>query len=436
MASRGLHHMIITVSLVAALFIPAALYSQESGDGEYLQAYARKDYKSALEMIQRRLGEIYDSRVQDRRIPVDFITSKKLEEKLDLNALYKKRMLTGFFLEDNQELHTLHLHAARCHAQLEDFNASLNHYNQCMRYKGFEPGKDDIIFYEMSQVCLRMNRRPQYLRMLEAAYAMNPSAYEYSRELGAALTWSNQKKKAIFHLERYLQSAGGKEADPALLLVIANLNEDIGRYLETVRYYGRYLEARKEDGGVWFALGFLAFRRTGDFNLALRCFEQALSLLPENETYRRSKAHEYRAAIEMKELQFEKAVASYLQTIRYQERLRVEIERSDKEIARLRGEIGAVKTSLLKERDFDKYNEYEMLMDEKGRQDLERRERVFAYGKLNSGEVRWNIAQCYERLERLDEAMRYYREAISFNHNASRARERIIKLQLKINRGY
>ena len=98
MAPRGLRHMIVTVSLVAGLFVPTALYSQEARDGEYLRAYARKDYKSALETIQRRLGEIYDSRVQDRRIPVDFITSKRLEEKLDLNALYKKRTLTGFFL--------------------------------------------------------------------------------------------------------------------------------------------------------------------------------------------------------------------------------------------------------------------------------------------------------------------------------------------------
>ncbi len=436
MASNGLCRIKIVVFLAISISIPGVLGSQESRHDEYMKAYALKDYKTALEGIRRRLDEIYDSRVLDRRIPVDFITSKKLEEKLDLNALYKKRTISGLFLENNPELHALHLHAARCLFHLEEYKDSLNHYNQCLRYKTLEPGKDDIIFYEMSRLCLKMNHRPQYLRMLEAAYAMNPSAYEYSKELGAALVGSNQKKKAIFHLERYLQSAGGKEADPGLLLVIANLNEDIGRYLETAKYYGRYLDMRKGDGGVWFALGFLAFKRTGDFDLALRCFDSSLSLLPENDIYRRSKAYEYRASIEKKELQFEKAVGSYLETIRYQERVRGEIEKSDNEIGRLKGEIGAVKTSLLKERDFDKYNEYEMLMDEKGRRELERRERVFAYGKLNAGEVRWNIAECYERLERLNEAIKYYREAISFNYNSSGARERIIKLQLKINRGY
>jgi len=75
-------------------------------------------------------------------------------------------------------------------------------------------------------------------------------------------------------------------------------------------------------------------------------------------------------------------------------------------------------------------------MEEESKLRLERRERLYSYSKLDAGRVRWNMAECHERLGKLDDAIRYYRECIAFDYEPSKARDRVIKLQLKISRGY
>jgi len=75
-------------------------------------------------------------------------------------------------------------------------------------------------------------------------------------------------------------------------------------------------------------------------------------------------------------------------------------------------------------------------MDEKGKKEAELRQIENEYNKLNAGKVRWNIAYSLERLEKLNEAIAYYRDAISFDFNSNQARKKIINLELKIKRGY
>jgi tetratricopeptide (TPR) repeat protein len=429
--------LLAVVTMAALLLIPPRVHlNAQDAPPDYIESYSKGDYAKAYETIRKRLLAIYDTRVENKRVPTDFITAKKLEERVNMNDLFRNRVAEGFFIERNIELHTLHLDAARSLFRLERLDEALNHYGQCLRFKELEPEKDDGIIMEIAGVYKKRGDERAYAHALEAAYGLNPRKYEYSLRLGVALYRTAEKKRAIFHLERYLQWRGEGVDDPGLYLMIGNLNEDIGRYLETVRYYREYLAAKPGDGYIHFALGHLAFTRTGDFGLARSSFERALELLPENEIFRRSKAYEYTADMAMKDLDFEKAIRLYGETIVFQDRIKKLLEEKDREIGKLSADIRGVKTSLMKKPDFDTYNQYEFFLEEESRLRLERRERLYSYSKLNAGKVRWNIAECSERLERLDDAMRYYRECIAFDYNSSRARERIVKLQLKISRGY
>lgn len=411
------------------------LFSQEVGGG-YQSFYKQENYTQAYKMIKERLSSIYDTRVEDKRIPADYITAKRLEERTDLNKLFRERKQLPFLIEDNPEIHSLHLYAARCLFKLEEFDEALNHYIQSLRFKPLEFGKDDAIFYEIAQVYKKLKLDLPYRQSLERAYSLNPNKVEYSLELGMALYKTEDKKRAIHHIERYMQAEKGKPNDPGLYLIAGNLNEDIGRYLQTVDHYKKYLSLKPEDGHIYFALGYLAYERIGDHKLADESFDKALKLLPQTDIYRRSKANEYKGDIRMKDLEFADAISYYMETLKYQDAIKNEIEQKQQEILKLRNGIKNIKASLLKESNYDKYNEYEISMEERAKKEMEKKEKRYNYEKLNSGRIRWNIADSHERLGQLDIAVKYYRECISFNYNSGDAREKIIKLQLKIIRGY
>ncbi|MFC1670085.1 hypothetical protein ACFL20_06790, partial [Spirochaetota bacterium] len=91
---------------------------------------------------------------------------------------------------------------------------------------------------------------------------------------------------------------------------------------------------------------------------------------------------------------------------------------------------------LLKNKDFDKYQEYEFLLDEKGKVEFQFKNKKHEYRLLNSGKVRWKIATSYERTGKYKKAIMHYREAISYNYKSNSARKKITKLELKIKRGY
>jgi tetratricopeptide (TPR) repeat protein len=145
-----------------------------------------------------------------------------------------------------------------------------------------------------------------------------------------------------------------------------------------------------------------------------------------------------RGDIKMNELEFEDAISSYLSTVKYQDAMMLEIKDREANAKELTSRIRDVKSSIIKERGraFDRYNEYETLEEEMGKIELETREQKYQLEKLNIGKTRWNLAESFERLEKLEDAIKYYREAISFNYNSNAARKKIVKLQLKIKRGY
>lgn len=425
----------IIVNTVLLISISVPIGAQNANNGDFIELYQKGEYQKAFEILKKDITAEYDKRIAEKRVPSDFISFKRVEEGININDLFRKRQEKGFFIEDNEKLFTLHLYAARCSFNLSEYDKSLNHYYQALRFKSLEFNKDDVVFYEIAQVYKKLNLTINYRRTLETAYSLNPNKYEYSLELGNSLYRSREKKKAIYHLERYVKDRGDS-VDPDLFLKIGNLNEDIGRYLETVKYYRKYLGKKPDDAHIHFALGYLGYKRTGNYPLALESFQKSLELLPREDILRRSKANEFMADIYRKELDYERAADLYRKTIRYQDEILSDIDKKRKEILKIRDQITQLKSSLIKRQDFNTFSEYELQTDEKGQLEQENREKNYELKKLNAGKVRWSLAEAYERQGKLNEAIQYYREAITHDYQSVKAREKIIKLKLKIKRGY
>lgn len=429
---------IIYIFIFISAFIvlgPVALTAQVNESEEYISYFNNGNYAKSLEIINKKLDEFYITRVEDKRIPTGFITMKDASKEVDLKMLFRNRKAEPFLIEDKPEISILHLYAARNYYKLTNYEYSLNHYIQCLRYKKVEEKKDDAIYYEISQVFKIGKYFNAYVNSLETASSLNMDNYSYSLELGRALYRTGMKKRAIYHLERYL-SGTDEQFSPELYLMLGNLYEDIAKYLETEKYYIKYLEKKPDDGHIQFALGHIAYLRTGNYPLALQSLEKALQLLPEKEIFKKSKTYEYKADIALQELEFDNAVRYYTETIKYQQKIGDEIKSKKNEISDLNVKIRNLKSNLLRVENFEQYEEYENLMDEKGKKETELRQIENEYNKLNAGKVRWNIAYSLERLEKLNEAIPYYREAISFDYNSNLARKKIINLELKIKRGY
>ena len=438
--NNKLNYSVFFCILLIKLFILLPLSAQnpekkvESAD--YMSMYNKGTYNDALKVIKDRLQAIYITRAEDKKIPTEYIYIKKGEEKKNINDLFRNRKAKQYFIEENNELYTLHLFAARCCFKLDKEDASLNHYFESLRYKSSVFYKDDFVFYEISQVYKKLNQHNAYTDSLEMAYSINPAKTDYSLELGKALSITNQKKKAIFHLKRYTESKAGDIEDPTLFLLIGNLNEDIGEYLETVKYYKKYLEKKTEDGYIIFALGYLAYKRVGDHKLALDNFNKSLKYLPDKDLFRRSKAAEFQADIYMKDLEYERAIEYYIETKKYHDKIKDDLDDNNKKISKMNSDINEIKTSLHTQKLYDRYSAYQDTKEEKGKLEFRNREIKYELGKLNSGRIRWNLAESFERLEKYDQAIQYYNEAVSNDYNADKARERIVKLKLKIKRGY
>ena len=429
------------------IFFTAQAASPQPGPEEYTDLYNSGNYAKTLELINKKLEEFYITRVEDKRIPTGFITMKDASRDVDLKMLFRNRKAEPFLIEDNPAVSALHLYAARCYFKLSKDNTSLsyyktsnydyalNHYIQTLRYKKIEEKKDDVIYYEISQVFKKGGYFDAYVNYLETASSLNMDNYAYSLELGRALYRTGSKKRAIYHLERYINGTD-ETISPELYLMLGNLYEDIAKYLETEKHYIRYLEKKPDDGHIQFALGHIAYYRTGNYPLAIRSLDRALTLLPEKEIFKRSKTYEYKADISLQELEFENAARFYSETIKYQDAIAGSVSDKKSEIADLNLKIRDLKSNLLRNENFEQYEEYENLMDKKGTLEMELRQIENEYNKLNAGKVRWNIAYSLERMEKLNDAIKYYRDAIAFDYNPNLARKKIINLELKIKRGY
>ncbi len=422
---------------VVILFLPLNINSQtESGD--FKNAYNSKNYTKSLELINAKLNEYYLKKVEDRRIPEQMISILNVGEKTDLIELFRKRREKGFLIEDNPEMAELHLYAARSLSALNKKRDALNNYIQSLRFSKYEDMKDDVVYYEISGIFKTMDGGiyfKGYIDSLEQAYIFNKNNYQYSRELGLALFRTEEKKKAAYHLERFVDLSGEKP-DPEIYLKLASLFETIKKYMEAEKYYNEYLRYKPEEGAVHYSLGYLAYFHTGNYTLAESSFGAALRLLREDDLYRRSKSLEYLADMSFSNLKYKKSIELYQNGIKYQGMIQERLDQKKKELAGVKLKINEMKSEVIYKQDFNNFEEFEMLQDDQGKIETEINNLNYQLRNMNPGKIRWNIAEIYTKTGNYEEAIKYYREAVHFNYNANLSREMITKLQLKIRRGY
>lgn len=422
--------------LASFFFIAVPLQSQTTGD--YKNLYQNKEYEKSYEIIKLKFSDIYGKRMSERRIPAGYISLTNVGEDVDLLTLFRNRKEKGFFIEENNELTELHLYAARCCVKLGRKKDGLNHYVNALRFRKIELQRDDVIYYEIAQVFKTYNEPvffKGYISALEQAYTLNTANYRYSYEIGEALYITREPKKAIFHYRRYIDNTE-EVIKPEIYLKLGNLYENIEKYLETEKYYNEYLRLKPEDAEILFALGHICYTKTGNYILAESSFNRAIKILKEGDIYRRSKSYEYLGDMSYHNLKYEKAINLYLECINYQGKVLESIEKKNKQKSELNIKINELKTSLIRDREFERYEDYEILVDERNKIDREIEKIRLEFNKLDPGRVRWFIAVSNENLGKYDEAIKYYREAVRFEYNANNARDMIVKLQLKINRGY
>lgn len=424
--------ILILTAILTALFCrqPHPLAAQT-----YDSLYEEGKYAEALDMVKQDINAYYADRLEDKNIPTDIISMMPEKDEPNLKQMFRSRKAKGFFIEDNPKLSALHVRAGDCYKEMNMFREAISSYTQALRLKTPEAG-DHTIYYAMSLVYGKADEFEGRIKSLEAAFTFAPENYAYSLEIGRALAPTQRKKKALYHLVRYLENVAAEEIDPKLYLTAAGLNEDLGYFLETVRWYQTYLQAKPDDAAIRYALGYVAYTHTGNHKLAVASFARALELLPEDDIYRRSKAYEYTGDIALSDVRYASAIAAYGKTFDYQRQVKAKIDETKATLDETAVRINELKIGILKTQDYKTFEEYEALEEKRGKLAVELSRMNRQYESLNCGVVRWNAAYCHEQLEEYPKAIELYREAIGFDYKTNDCREKIIKLQLKIKRGF
>ena len=443
----------------------AGFAAEEVNISELNKLIEEEKYSESLEQITNYLTEYYSQNPQKVVIPKEFASENYIdkldqlnkilhperigkakkshpESKFDeldrLNRPFEERKVSNFFLPENEQLAQTHKLAGMCNEGLRNYNTAINHFVQALRYS--QPGKstDYEIFYKIAQVYKKMDLFKAYCDFMESAINFNPDKTEYCLELGQALAVTSNIKEAVYYLEKYIDSAKDN-VNPDIYSFTGRLCENIGKYLDAQKHYIQYLKEKPDDSEIMFALACLAFKKTGNFKLAFESFAKALSQLPEQDIYRRSKCFEYQGDMSIKELNYEDAISFYTQTISYQNQLQSRIGDDEKKSTELDDQIKALKLQIIAEQSlqsFENLKKLDELNDTKGKSDIDLRDLKFQYSRLAPGKVRWNLAGAYESTEQLEESIKYLRECIFYDYNAYESREKILKIQLKIKRGY
>ncbi|MCX8122629.1 MAG: hypothetical protein N3F66_00510 [Spirochaetes bacterium] len=380
------------------------------------------------------MNKIYTSRSFDKKIPTSYIAIEKIEEGIDLKKLFTERKLQPYFIENNDTLYTLHIDAALCYQSIFKYNEAIQHYFQALRFTTISQ-KDHIIFYSLAQLFKRLNKTDAYLNFLEEAYEINPDNYDYSLELALSLASGKNKKKALYHLNRYIQ-AKGDQTPPELYLTAANCYESINDFISASRFYQLYLNRNSDDSAVLFALGYLAYTKISDMKLAYTSLNKGLSLYNSNDLFRKGMSHSILGDISSMDLNYKESIDHYLQAIAISDIMKQSIDDKKNNIESIKTKINTIKSTLLDKKDVSLYPEYQSLMDELGNNELELRRLDHEYSKLNTGELYFKIASIYEVISQYQLAIDWYTKAIATGTKIRESTKKIEKIQLKISKGY
>jgi len=430
----------ILIIILSCIFCSDVI-SQNISD--YRTLYNEKKYEESVKIIKNRIDIFYSKRVREKRVPSGYTSIQKVGEKDDLLKLYRNRKLKGFFIEDNPEIAELHFYYGKNLYKFKKYREALSHYTQSLRFRKIKYNRDDEVYYAIAEVFKEFIsvENPEFFKAysdaLRQAYTLNNQNYRYSLELGQALYSTEFKNESIFHFSRFVENTKD-EVDPQIYIKLASLNESISRYIETEKFYRKYISEKPGDASILFALGYVAYSRTGNYELAVNCFEKVLASVEKKngDIDIISRCNEYLGDMYLSNLKYSQAEQYYLRSIEIQNQKMDGIRNLEKKLSEKNNEIDSIKSKLIYDKEFKQYEEYEMLLDDKGRLESELLKIKSEFQKLNSGKINWNLAQINVKNEKYERAIDFYRKAINNEYRTNLARSEIVKLQLKIKRGY
>jgi tetratricopeptide (TPR) repeat protein len=400
----------------------------------YKDAIHQKKFSEALTIIQSKLDDIYSKRSIEKQIPTTYVAIEKIEEGVDLQKIFSERKIQPYFIENNDTLYALHADTALCYQNIYKYHEALQHYFQALRFTTIGE-KDHTIFYSIAQIFKKINKFNAYVLYLEEAYEIKPDNYDYSLELSLALSSGKNKKKALFHLNRYIASKGDS-VPPNLYLIAANCYESIGDYIKASEQYTLYLHHKPNDYAVLFALGYLAYTKISDMKLAYKSFINAIPLFNENDWVLKGLSYTMLGDIECMDLNYKNGLEYYLQSIAISENMKKIIDEKKANINTINDKINVIKSTLLANKDIALYPQYQTLMDELGNNELELRQLEHEYSKLNAGLLSFKIAVAHENMMQFAQAIEWYNKTIEYGIKIRESSKKIEKLQLKISRGF
>lgn len=421
------------LSLIILLIFTSTVFSQ---DADYKTLIEQKKYTEAIEIIRNIIGKQYGQDVLDVKIPSEYIPLDLQEESYSLLKIYRERKNNPFFIEDRKDLFDLHSSLAKCYYYKNNYPAAINHYHQALRYHNIVPEVDDTFFIELANVYRDAGYYKAYINSLETAYTLSPNNFNYSLKLAEALYTSGDYNRTIYHYQRYLDSINNNVEDKKLLLRVAGLYETVSNYLKAEELYRIYLKDDGINASIWFSIGKNAAEKTGNQLIAIEALNNTIKYADNSDIYRKAKSYELLGDIYYKNIKYENAIESYSETIKFHKQMLDRIDKMNGEIQTLILEINKLKLKILNEPLSEEYKTLVTKNNQLGNLQLDKIRLVDEYNRLNPGKINWQIAYCYEQIEKNDLAIEFYNKTVLLDYKATEGREKIKKIQLKIKRGY
>lgn len=409
---------------------------------------AQKKWSQCDKMITEKLADIYSLRVKSRVIPTDLIQTaiRKAEEKERKRLVRKAPRIKSDIqlIEENSDIFFLHLNLAFCKLNRKKFLEAIGNFREAKRFivvKESQKKEYAFIDYQVAISYKALEKEEGYLESMERALKADPENPLYLRGIGYSYRFRDTDK-SIYYLEKYLkiQEANGavvkgnKKKNQNIYLILSSLYEEKNRFLDTLKYYKKYLKDNPRDGDIHFATGFIAHKKSGNSQLALEHYQQAIQYLGPEEYKKRFQVYNLAGEIFFKEREYQKALQNFQNAKPYYAKIENEITDIYAKINSIKENMNRVKLEILRKHTrraqdtLEKFN-FTLASERKKGQRAEILKRQYDFGKIE-----WQIARSFENMGNLEESIRYYQLAIKKGFRKTELLQRIKKIEQNLNR--
>jgi tetratricopeptide (TPR) repeat protein len=367
-------------------------------------------------------------------------TAIKRAEDKEKKAIIRKReryQADIDLIEDNPDIFYLHLNLAYCKLNLSKYLEAIANFREARRYIIILPDKKREYAFIDHQIAIsyrKLNRVDAYHEAMERAIKSDPDNPQYLKDLGLSYQFQ-QTEMSIFYLEKYLRLKPDQEKlnftdkRENIYLILGGLYEKKERYLDTLKYYQKYLREMPGDGNIHFAAAFLAHKKTGNSAIALQHYQKALENLKPDEYKIKFQIQNLVGEIFYAEGEYHKAIQSFYDSRPHYQKIEEEVLNIHQKIDSIKEKMNQVKLDILRKHSRkaqDILERYSIeLAGEKNREEKASQLRE----EYKMAKIEWQIAQSFERLGDLEKSVIHYRRAMGKGYNQTTLNLHIQKLE-------